>query len=301
MEPNIISSGNISNFIWRDGVDPSWISERHAEILQGPTHIIPGVETIAGQIRAVELPESLAIGIEQARTMQFVEPPKIPKLPKKRVKKQKTDQHPVLGHFDVIYADPPWAYAEAPYFKKSLAVQYQYPPLKTDDIANLNVDSIAAPNSWLFLWAVWAQLPQALEVIKAWGFDYKTAAFVWNKRTVNGKKAKTYGRACGAQSSVEIVLVAKKGSPAHYIENEEQEFEAIREGHSKKPDIVYDKIDRIVTPPNGKVRKIELFARQQHADWFALGNDENLIQPNNHLCLYGDIRDLIGVKNDQSS
>jgi N6-adenosine-specific RNA methylase IME4 len=219
----------------------------------------------------------------------------------KRRKKIKTESHPKLGMFDVIYADPPWKYAEVPYFKKSLAVQYQYPPLTTADLMSLNVNSIAKENSWLFLWAVWAQLPQALDVIKAWGFEYKTAAFVWTKRTVNGKKAKTYGRACGAQSSVEIVLLAKKGAPAHFIENEEQEFESIREGHSKKPDIVYDKIDRIVTPPGGQMRKIELFARQQHKDWYALGNDESLNQQQNPLCLYGDIREIIGVKLDQSS
>lgn len=205
--------------------------------------------------------------------------------------------HSKLGEFDVIYADPPWAYAEVPYFKESLAVQYQYKPLKTKDLQAIDVGALAAKHSWLFMWAVWAQLPQAIAVMESWGFDYKTCAFVWCKRTVNGKKAKTYGRACGAQSSVEIVLVGKKGSPPHYIENEEQEFEAIREGHSKKPDIVYDKIERIVTPPGGAVRKIELFARQQHKDWYALGNDESLNKPDNPFCLYGDIRDILGVTN----
>ena len=205
--------------------------------------------------------------------------------------------HPKLGEFDVIYADPPWAYAEVPYFKESLAVQYQYKPLKTKDLMAVDVNSIAAKNSWLFMWAVWAQMPQALQVMEAWGFKYKTCAFVWCKRTNTGKKAKTYGRACGAQSSVEIVLVGKKGAPAHFIENEEQEFHALREGHSKKPDVVYEKIERIVTPPGVQVRKIELFARQQYKDWVALGNDELLKQPDNPLALYGDIRDIIGVTN----
>jgi N6-adenosine-specific RNA methylase IME4 len=204
---------------------------------------------------------------------------------------------PDLGKFEVIYADPPWSYAEVPYFKKSLAIQYQYPTLTTKDIANLNVESVAAKNSWLFLWAVWAQIPQAIDVMEGWGFKYKTCAFVWCKRTVNGKKAKTYGRACGAQGSTEIVLLGKRGAPKHYVDNEEQEFEALREGHSQKPLIVYDKINRIVTPPDGGIRKLELFARVQHQDWYALGNDELLNQPTNPLCLHGDIRDIIGVKN----
>lgn len=200
--------------------------------------------------------------------------------------------------FDVIYADPPWSYAEVPYFKKSLAIQYQYKTITTKELANLNVSSIASKHSWLFLWSVWAQLPQALDVIDGWGFDYKTCAFVWTKRTKTGKKAKTYGRACGAQGSTEIVLVAKRGSPKHYVDNEEQEFEALREGHSKKPDIVYEKIERLVTPPEGNLRKIELFARQQYKDWYALGNDEALNQPNNPYCFFGDIRDIVGFKDE---
>lgn len=200
-----------------------------------------------------------------------------------------------LAPFDVIYCDPPWSYAETPYFKKSLAVQYQYDTITTAELARLDIQSIAAKNSWLLMWIVWAQLPQALDVIKGWGFKYKTAAFVWCKRTNTGKKAKTYGRACGAQGSTEIVLVAKRGSPKHFIDNEEQEFEALREGHSKKPDVVYEKINRLVTPPEGKIRKIELFARQQYQDWYALGNDENL-KGDNPLCLYGDIREIIGFQ-----
>lgn len=201
-----------------------------------------------------------------------------------------------LKDFDVIYCDFPWPYAEAYYGKKSLAVRNQYSLLSVDEGAKLDVERIASKNSWLFTWAVWAQLPHCLRLIEAWGFKYKTCAFVWTKRTNTGKKAKTFGRACGAQGSTEIVLVGKKGSPKHYVDNEEQEFEALREGHSKKPDVVYEKIERLVTPPDGKLKKIEIFARQQYGDWYALGNDENLNRPDNPLCLYGDIRDIVGIK-----
>ncbi len=213
-------------------------------------------------------------------------------------RKKPKEVHPKLGEFDVIYADPPWSYEEVPYFKKSLAIQYQYDTLTIDQMCKLNVESISAKDSWLFLWAVWAQFPQALKLIESWGFEYKTCAFVWCKRTKFGKKAKTYGRACGAQGSTEIVLVAKRGAPKHFLDNEEQEFEALREGHSKKPDVVYEKINRLVTPPEGGVRKIELFARQQYKDWYALGNDENL-KTENPLSLYGDIREIIGFKNEE--
>lgn len=207
-----------------------------------------------------------------------------------------------LGKFDVIYADPPWSYAEVPYFKKSLAVQYQYPTLNQKDICALDVESIAKKDSWLFLWAVWAQLTHALEVIDSWGFSYRTCAFVWAKKTKNGKNAKTFGRCC-TQGSTEIVLVGKRGSPKRYAQNIEQIIEAERIGNSQKPIEIYDRIESIVNPLPKKepdwtnlARKIELFARQQWRDWYAIGNDDNIWQPHNPLALYGDIRDIIGFK-----
>lgn len=214
--------------------------------------------------------------------------------------------HEELGEFDVIYADPPWSYSEVPYFKKSLAIQYKYPTLKLPDLLELNVESIAKKHSWLFLWAVWAQLPHALKVMDAWGFSYRTCAFVWAKKTAkNWKNAKTYGRCC-TQGSTEVVLCGKRGSPKRYAKNVEQFLESARRGNSQKPDEIYERIDRITTPideadesgacPDHGIRKIELFARQQWGSWDALGNDESLDQKENPYCLYGDIRDIIGIK-----
>ncbi len=237
------------------------------------------------------------------------------------------------NHYDVIYADPPWAYSEVPYFKKSLAIQYKYPTLKTKDLLNLDVERIAKKNSWLFMWAVWAQLPQAFQVMEAWGFSYRTCAFVWAKKTKNDKNAKTYGRCC-TQGSTEIVLCGKRGSPRRYAKNVPQFFEALRKGNSVKPDEVYAFIDAVVDPifqePNFKnnncsaddiadcptyflgcwchvdgaeeVSKIELFARRPWPGWDCTGNDKNLLEPIITLgcptdVYFGDVRDMIGVKN----
>lgn len=241
-----------------------------------------------------------------------------------------------IGKFDVIYADPPWSYSEVPYFKKSLAIQYQYPVLKSKDLKTIDVASIAKKDSWLFLWAVWAQLPQALEVMEAWGFSYRTCAFVWAKKTKNGKDAKTYGRCC-TQGSTEIVLCGKRGSPKRYSHNVPQFLEAQTRGNSVKPDELYELIDRVVDPRNTDpnknparckgqlegtkkllketcpnyldgcwchvvdapdVRKIELFARRPWPGWYALGNDEEIDDPEDPLCLFGDIRDIVGVRNE---
>jgi N6-adenosine-specific RNA methylase IME4 len=237
-----------------------------------------------------------------------------------------------IGKFDVIYCDPPWSYSEVPYFKKSLAIQYKYPVLKKEDLFTIDVESIAKKNSWLFMWAVWAQLPQAIKVMESWGFSYRTCAFVWAKKTKNGKNAKTFGRCC-TQGSTEIILCGKRGSPKRYAQNVEQILESQTRGNSVKPDEVYERIDKIVDPSVQEansnkdkcagakdggtifdscptyydgcwchikdapdVRKIELFARRPWPDWYSLGNDEELDQPDNPLCLFGDIREIIGVK-----
>jgi len=231
-----------------------------------------------------------------------------------------------IGKFDVIYADPPWSYAEVPYFKKSLAIQYKYPTISQAEMKKIDVASLANKNCWMFMWAVWAQLPHALDLMESWGFSYRTCAFVWAKKTKHGKNAKTYGRCC-TQGSTEVVLCGKRGSPKRYAKNVEQFLEALRRGNSQKPDEIYDRLDQIVDPtvqvanlkkcesgvpmeecPNyvdgcwcrtagaPEVRKIELFARQQWGNWYALGNDEALDDSSNDKCIFGDIRDLIGAK-----
>ena len=240
-----------------------------------------------------------------------------------------------LGKFDVIYADPPWSYAEVPYFKKSLAIQYKYPTISQKEMKKIDIESIAKKNCWMFMWAVWAQLPHALDLMASWGFSYRTTAFVWAKKTKNGKNAKTYGRCC-TQGSTEIILCGKRGSPKRYAQNVEQFIEALRRGNSQKPDEIYDRLDQIVDPTvqvanqkrcdskvnegrqgleecpnyhNGcwcktvgapEVRKLELFARQQWGNWYALGNDIALADKSNDKCFYGDIRDIIGVKDGEN-
>lgn len=204
-----------------------------------------------------------------------------------------------IGKFDVILCDYPWKYEAVPYHKYSLAVQYKYPTITLNEGKMLDVQRIANKNCWLFMWVVGAEVKNCIELIEAWGFKYKTIAFVWTKRTKNGKKSKTYGRCC-SQPSTEMVLVGKRGNPKRFALNEEQEFDALVRGYSRKPDELYSKIERVVEEPNAKARKIELFARQQWADWYALGNDDSLNVKDNPFCIYGDIRDIIGVKNAQA-
>lgn len=77
-----------------------------------------------------------------------------------------------------IYADPPWQYRQS---KGQGVAENHYPTMQLNDICNLPVGSIAHKDSVLFLWTTFPQLSEALEVIKSWGFTYKTVAFVWVK------------------------------------------------------------------------------------------------------------------------
>jgi site-specific DNA-methyltransferase (adenine-specific) len=111
-----------------------------------------------------------------------------------------------------------------------------------------------------------------MEVIEAWGFIYKTIAFVWAKKNKQGKQCSMMG-AYTKKSGCEICLLATRGKDAHkmVINHSVNSFiEYPRQEHSKKPDIVRDSIIELV----GENRKcIELFARQQYDRWDCWGNE----------------------------
>lgn len=99
--------------------------------------------------------------------------------------------------YQIIYADPPWRYDQ-----KGLqgAAEKHYSTMSLEDICKLPVGSISAKDSILFLWATFPQLPAALRVISAWGFKYKTVAFLWLKKN---RKADSwfFGRAFGQEET----------------------------------------------------------------------------------------------------
>lgn len=99
-----------------------------------------------------------------------------------------------IGHYSVIYADPPWRYQRS---AVQGAAEKHYPTMGIDELCALPVANLAAPDSVLFMWATFPQLPEALRLIKAWGFQYKSVAFVWLKQTASprdGFTAWAFGR-----------------------------------------------------------------------------------------------------------
>ena len=110
----------------------------------------------------------------------------------------------------------------------------------------------------LFMWAVSPLLPEAFEVIKAWGFKYKTIAFVWSKKHKSGEPVANLGR--WTMGNVELCLLATKGKPQRVTKNVKQLVEDFRAEHSRKPDSVRERIVELM----GDIPRVELFAREDN-------------------------------------
>ena len=170
-----------------------------------------------------------------------------------------------IQKYQVIYADPPWDYQQC---RLSGSAKKHYPTMRIEKLCALPVAEIADRDCALFLWATFPQLPEALRLIKAWGFVYKTVAFVWLKQN---RKALTwfYGLGFWTRSNAEICLLATKGHPKRQSAGIHQLVISPVERHSKKPDEVREKIVELM----GDVPRIELFARQQTPGWDVWGNE----------------------------
>lgn len=173
-----------------------------------------------------------------------------------------------MKKYNIIYADPPWSYRV--WSKKGLqrSAEDHYPTMRLDDICALPVSEIADKDSVLFLWATFPTLPCAFEVIKSWGFEYKTVAFVWVKRN---KKTPSWfwGLGYWTRANAEICFLATKGKPKRISKRVHQVIDTPIEQHSKKPDEARKRIVELI----GDLPRIELFARQQPSGWDVWGNE----------------------------
>jgi N6-adenosine-specific RNA methylase IME4 len=137
-----------------------------------------------------------------------------------------------------------------------------------DEIKTLNVKGITSSDCALFLWVTSPLLPEGLEVIKAWGFKFKTIAFCWNKITNSGKDVANLGQ--WTLGNIELCLLGTKGSPKRLDRTVRQLVTAERGKHSEKPHEVRNRIQQIFGPDS---RYVELFARRRTPGWEAWGNE----------------------------
>ena len=136
------------------------------------------------------------------------------------------------------------------------------------EICALPVGELAAQDCALFLWATFPVLPWVFDVIKAWGFTYKSVAFVWVKR--NPKSPGWFvGLGYWTRANAEICILATKGKPRRMAADVRQVIDTPLEWHSKKPDEVRGRIVRLM----GDLPRVELFARQTPPGWDVWGNE----------------------------
>ena len=140
--------------------------------------------------------------------------------------------------------------------------------MSIESISALPVSSLTDNDAILFLWVTLPLLPEALNVIRAWGFIYKTAAFVWIKQ--NKKSASLFwGLGHWTRANAEICLLATKGHPKRFSAKVHQVIISPVEEHSKKPDVIRKKIVELA----GNLPRVELFARQATPGWDVWGNE----------------------------
>lgn len=143
--------------------------------------------------------------------------------------------------YSVIYADPPWNYAAG---GKTRNVERHYRTMKPEYIYSLPVQDIAEDDCLLFLWATFPNLDVALETIRRWGFQYKTAAFVWVKR--NRKSPSWFwGLGNWTRANAEICLLATKGKPKRASASVHSIIDAPIGRHSEKPAETRDRIAQL--------------------------------------------------------
>jgi len=179
--------------------------------------------------------------------------------------------------YKIIYADPPWSYNKYSNSKKNISDKIRvtpYPPMPLEEIKSMPVSQIAEDDCVLFLWVTFPCLEMGLEVIKAWGFKYKTVAFNWIKKNKKGigwfMGFGHYTRANG-----EICLLATRGKGSKVLKkNMSQMVITPLTVHSEKPQIVLKKIVDLF----GEQSRIELFARKQISGWDTWGNDISVTQ-----------------------
>lgn len=186
------------------------------------------------------------------------------------------------GGYRAILADPPWRFntwnktevVQARASKttvKSASVHYQTMPIA--EIKALPVAEVCAPDCALFVWTCWPMLTDSLELIEAWGFKFKTCGFFWTKAHAGQIEMfredmdALMGQGYWTRSNSEPCLLATRGKPKRLNADVRQGIIEPRREHSRKPECVHGRIERLVRGPY-----LELFGRQSREGWTVWGN-----------------------------
>lgn len=163
--------------------------------------------------------------------------------------------------YPVIYADPPWRYEMPAMGGTNRSIENHYPTMTLEEICAMPVSELAADDAMLYMWATAPKLPECLEVVKAWGFEYRTH-MVWDKQKI--------GMGYHARNQHEILLICKRGEipPPQAGTQPSSIYSEPRGRHSAKPQFFYEMIEAAYPG----LAKIELFCRSPRDGWSVWGN-----------------------------
>ena len=181
----------------------------------------------------------------------------------------KVDIFRTQNKYSIIYADPAWSYRDKA-LAGSRGAGCKYDVMSVEDIKRLPVKDLAEDDCVLFMWVTMPFLEEAFEVMRAWGFEYKTCAFTWIKQN---KKADTlfWGMGNWTRANAELCLLGVRGKPKRADAGVHSVIISHIEEHSKKPAETRDRICKLLG--TGGLQKIELFARQTVEGWDCWGNE----------------------------
>lgn len=180
--------------------------------------------------------------------------------------------------YQIIYADPPWSYKDRA-INRGGALNH-YPTMTNEAICALPVKDLAADDAVLFMWATFPKLAEGLDVVRAWGFDYKTVAFVWIKTNRATQTAQRLflpderfddfmGLGRWTRANAEIVMLGTRGKVKRISPAVRQIIYAPLRRHSQKPLETRERITELV----GDLPRVELFARAAAPGWDIWGNE----------------------------
>ena len=179
--------------------------------------------------------------------------------------------------YGVIYADPPWAFETFSANGHGRSAEAPYDCMTMDSICSLPVSDVAEKNAVLFLWARDPMIPAALDLIKEWGFEFKTIGFYWAKLNKNAPSLCVSsedfftGMGYWTRGNVEQCLLATRGKPARKSKAVRKLVISPRREHSRKPDEMHGRIEDLVEGPY-----LELFSRTGRPGWDSWGAQTGL-------------------------
>jgi N6-adenosine-specific RNA methylase IME4 len=168
-------------------------------------------------------------------------------------------------HYGIIVADPPWRWEAFSEKGEGKSASQHYSVMDLKALMRLPVHMLGADDSMLVMWATQAQLPDALRLMDAWGYEYKTAG-AWAKQSKTGQRW-AFGTGYIFRSAAEFYIVGTMGSPKPAVRNVRNLIAAPVRAHSQKPDEMHENLERMFPD----VPRCELFARKRRQGWGCWG------------------------------